>query len=126
MPPLQYVAPAGGAPHVPSVLPEAMVQTPPQQSGPWVHVSPFWMQKDDAMEQWPPWQSCEQQSAFCAHVLPAVLQHELPPSLPAVADVTHPLPVLSDAQVPFVQVPLQQAPSELHSSPSDWQVPVEQ
>ena len=52
-PPLQKDAPAGGAPQVPSVAPAAIVQTPPQQSGPCEQVSPFWMQNDEAIEQWP-------------------------------------------------------------------------
>jgi hypothetical protein len=39
-PPLQYVDPLGGAPHVPMVWPWATVHTPPQQSGPDVHASP--------------------------------------------------------------------------------------
>jgi hypothetical protein len=64
MPPLQLLAETGGAPQVPSVCPCAIVHTPPQQSGPCEHTSPFWMQKDDAIEQWPFAQSCEQHSEF--------------------------------------------------------------
>jgi hypothetical protein len=68
------VAPLGGEPHVPTVWPCATVHTPPQQSGPDVHASPSWVQNDEANEQCPLAQSCEQQSVFCAHALPVVLQ----------------------------------------------------
>jgi hypothetical protein len=46
------------------------------------------MQKDDAIEQRPPAQSCEQQSEFCEQVFPDVLHdvlsgvHVPPPHLP--------------------------------------------
>jgi hypothetical protein len=54
-------------------MPDAIVQTPPQQSGPCVHASPFWMQNDEAMEQVPDAQRVEQHSVLDEHALPAVL-----------------------------------------------------
>jgi hypothetical protein len=39
-PPLQYVDPVGGAPHVPSVAPAATLQVPPQQSAGLAQASP--------------------------------------------------------------------------------------
>jgi hypothetical protein len=103
MPPLQKLAPAGGAPHVPSDWPWAMVQTPPQQSGPCVHVSPSWMQNDDAMEHRPPVQSCEQHSEPCdEQALPAVLHA-----------------ALSALHVPLVQSPPQHSEPAVHGWPSD-------
>jgi hypothetical protein len=39
-PSLQYVAPLGGAPHVPRVAPAAMLQLPLQQSKEFAHASP--------------------------------------------------------------------------------------
>src|SRR5450432_1342558 len=76
-PPLQKVAPAGGAPHTPRVWPAEIVHTPPQQSAAWAHTSSFWMQNEDAIEQRPLAQSCEQHSELWPHVLPDVL-HVLP------------------------------------------------
>jgi hypothetical protein len=104
-PPLQKLAPAGGAPQVPSVAPAAIVQTPPQQSGPCEQVSPLWMQKEDAIEQWPEAQSFEQHSELCAHALPDVL-HDL----------------LSAVQLPPEHVPLQQSALAEHACPSETQV----
>jgi hypothetical protein len=101
-PPLQKDAPAGGAPQVPSVAPAAIVQTPPQQSGPCEQVSPFWMQNDEAIEQWPDVQSCEQHSELWVHALPDVL-HDL----------------LSAMQVPPEHVPLQQSVPAVQACPSD-------
>jgi hypothetical protein len=40
----QYVAPDGGAEHVPTVLPCAMLQTPEQHSLLAEHTSPVWTQ----------------------------------------------------------------------------------
>jgi hypothetical protein len=108
-PPLQKLAPAGGAPHVPRVAPVAIVQTPPQQSGPREQASPFWMQNDEAIEQWPDAHSCEQHSELCAHALPDVL-HDLP----------------SAAQVPPEHVPLQQSAPAVHACPSEAQACVPQ
>ena len=104
-PPLQNDAPAGGAPQVPSVAPAAIVQTPPQQSGPCAQVSPPWMQNDEAIEQWPvASQSCEQHSELAVHALPDVLQD-----------------LLSAWHVPPVQVPPQQSVPVMHACPSEAQ-----
>jgi len=103
-PPLQKLAPAGGAPQVPSVAPVAIVQTPPQQSGPCEQVSPFWMQNEDAIEQWPEAQSCEQHSELCVHALPDVLQD-----------------LLSAVQEPPEHVPLQHSAPPVHACPSETQ-----
>src|ERR1019366_1895051 len=62
------------------------------------------MQNDDAIEQTPDAQSCEQQSPFCEQALP---------------DVLHALP--SAWHVPFVQVPLQQSAPAEHARPSEAQ-----
>jgi hypothetical protein len=101
-PPLQKVAPAGGALHVPRVWPAAIVQTPPQQSGAARQASPFWMQNDDALEQRPPAQSAEQHSELVPHSLPDVLH----------ADV-------NGLHAPPAQSPLQHSPPEAHACPSE-------
>jgi hypothetical protein len=86
-----------------------MVHTPPQQSGPDEHASPSCVQNDEASEQVPPAQSCEQQSVFCMHALPAVL-HE----------------VLSGVHVPLHLPPQHCASlvhaelSERHACPLHW------
>jgi hypothetical protein len=49
-----------------------MVHTPPQQSGPDVHASPSWMQKDALKEQRPAAHKPEQQSEPWAQALPDV------------------------------------------------------
>jgi hypothetical protein len=90
-PPLQKLGPGGGAPQVPSVAPDALVQTPPQQSVASEQTSPFWMQNDDPILHVPPEQSLEQHSSPVVHGLPDVLHT-----------------VLSVWQTPPVQVPLQQ------------------
>jgi hypothetical protein len=97
-PPLQKLEPAGTAPQVPIVMPLAIVHTPPQQSGPWVHASPFWMQNDEAMEQVPDAQSDEQHSVLAEHALPAVLHV-----------------VLSGLQVPPEHEPPQHCASVVHA-----------
>jgi hypothetical protein len=108
MPPLQKLAPAGGAPQVPSVDPCAIVHTPPQQSGPCVQVSPLWMQNDDAIEHWPAAHSWEQQSELSVQSLPAVLQD-----------------ALSAAHTPPVQVPPQHCAPNVQAWPSDVHAPIE-
>lgn len=84
--------PDGGAAHVPTVLPDAIVHVAEQQSEPFEQRSPDWMQYDDPSWHFPPLQSPEQQSPFPAQVLPAVWQ-----------------PVLRATHFPAVHVPLQQA-----------------
>jgi hypothetical protein len=106
---LQKLAPAGGAPHVPTVCPEAIVHTPPQQSAAWLQTSPFWMQNDDAIEQRPPVHRCEQQSDDWLHALPEVL-HD----------------ALSALQVPPEQFPPQHCALVEHAWPSEVQAPAEQ
>jgi hypothetical protein len=102
IPPLQNVAPPGGEAHVPSVPPEAIVQTPPQHSGPAEQASPFCVQKDDAFEQRPITHNCEQQSELWEHALPKVRQV-----------------VLSGLHAPLTQVALQQSVSSAQAWPSD-------
>jgi hypothetical protein len=106
-PPLQKLAPAGGAPQTPRVCPDAIVQTPPQQSAARAHESPCWMQNDEAAEHRPPSQSFEQQSPFCAHALPEVLHA-----------------VDKAAQTPPVHCPLQHAVPAPHDWPSETQAGV--
>jgi hypothetical protein len=96
-PPLQYVAPDGGGPHLPTVAPAAMSQMPPQQSIELEHTSPVWMHQPGVRAHVPLLQKPEQQSPLAPHGLPAVLQN-----------------VLIGWQAPFVQVPLQHAPFALH------------
>jgi hypothetical protein len=99
---LQNVAPAGGAPHVPIVWPEAIVHTPPQQAELFVQASPFWMQKDDAVEQRPDAQSFEQHSSLVVQALPEVLQAGV-----------------SALQTPPAHVPLQHSESDAHARASE-------
>src|SRR5262249_4701037 len=73
-PSLQYVAPDGGAAHVPNVLPWAMLQMPPQQSPGFEQASPVWTQNDDASAHRPSLQSFEQHWPWSVRVLPAVWQ----------------------------------------------------
>jgi hypothetical protein len=86
-----------------------MVHTPPQQSGPNVHASPSCVQNDEASEQRPPLQSCEQHCEFCMQALPAVRQL-----------------VLSGVHVPLHLPPqhwaslVQAALSERHACPLHW------
>jgi hypothetical protein len=47
MPALQYVGPLGGAAHVPTVLPAAIVQVAEQQGVVVEQRSPDWMQYDE-------------------------------------------------------------------------------
>jgi hypothetical protein len=101
-PPLQKVAPAGGAPQTPRVPPAEIVHTPPQQSAACAHTSSSWTQNDDAIEQCPPVQSCEQHSELCAHEFPDVLHV-----------------VASALQVPASQAPLQHSALETHATPSE-------
>jgi hypothetical protein len=60
------------------------------------------MQNDDAIEQWPEVQSCEQHSELCVQALPEVL-HDL----------------LSAMQLPPEHAPLQQSAPVVHACPSD-------
>jgi hypothetical protein len=90
-PSLQYVAPEGGGPHLPSVAPAAIEHTPPQHSAAAEQASPSCTQKEE-FEHVPLRQSFEQHSSLVPHVLPSVLQL-----------------VLSGAHFPFVQEPPQQA-----------------
>jgi hypothetical protein len=101
-PPEQLVAPLGGGAHVPTVLPEAMVHPPVQQSVSRAQISPCWMQKDDPSWHLPLVQRLEQHSVSFAHALPAVRQA-----------------VLSGAQVPPVHVPLQHFEPTVHALPSE-------
>jgi hypothetical protein len=55
----------------PTLAPCALLQIPPQHSLPAVQTSPFCVQ-NDPLEQTPPRQSLEQQSAWLAQVLPMV------------------------------------------------------
>jgi hypothetical protein len=66
------------------------------------------MQKDDAMEQCPPLQSCEQHSDDALHALPDVLQD-----------------ALSALQLPPEQLPPQHWALVVHAWPSEVQAPVE-
>jgi hypothetical protein len=134
LPPLQLLAPAGGAPHVPRVCPCGIVQTPPQQSGPFAHTSPSCVQNDDAIEQCPETQSCEQQSPFCAHALPDVLHDvlsavhvPLPPHTPPqhCALLVHAWP--SETHAPVSQRPATQASEQhwsdvVHAAPARSQI----
>jgi hypothetical protein len=122
----------GGAPHVPIVWPWATVHTPPQQSGPDVHASPSCVQNDEANEQRPPAQSCEQQSVFCAHVLPLVLQVVLsgvhvPLHLPPQHSASLVHAVLSERQacplhLPPTQESEQHCSAEVHAAPDTSQL----
>jgi hypothetical protein len=100
----QLAEPAEGCPHVPYVLPLAIVQTPPQQSDGAEHTSPDWRQYDDAAHR-PPVQSCEQHCEFCVHVLPSVRQ--------AALSVSH---------VPDVHAPLQHCEAAVQEPPSETHV----
>jgi hypothetical protein len=102
MPPLQNVAPPGGEAHVPSALPAAMVQIPPQHSGPAEHVSPFCVQNDEAFEHRPATHNCEQQSELCEHALLNVRQV-----------------VLRALHAPLTQAALQQSASTAQACLSD-------
>jgi hypothetical protein len=62
------------------------------------------MQNEDAIEQWPEAQSCEQHSELCVHALPDVLQ-DLP----------------SAVQEPPEHVPLQHSAPPAHACPSETQ-----
>jgi hypothetical protein len=47
MPSLQYVCPLGGAAHVPTVFPAAIVQVAEQQSVDFEQTSPDWMHHEE-------------------------------------------------------------------------------
>jgi hypothetical protein len=85
---VQKVAPEGGASHLPSLAPAAIVQLPVQQSPSRAHTSPGWIQYETPSVHLPFSQVSEQQSEFTLHVLPEVLQdvfkgtHRLPVHLP--------------------------------------------
>jgi hypothetical protein len=104
MPPLQNVDPDGGEPHVPSVLPVAMLHFDEQQSVSFEQTSLVCTQNDDPSWQWPPVHRCEQHSVSAVQVFPAVWH--------AVVSATH---------LPEVQVPLQQSPFAAHFAPSETQ-----
>jgi hypothetical protein len=95
---LQYVAPLGGGPQVPSVLPAAIVQVDEQQSKSFEQTSFACTQNDEPSWQRPPVQRLEQHSESAAQVFPAVWQV-----------------VVSGAHVPAVQVPLQQLAPEVQA-----------
>jgi hypothetical protein len=131
---LQNEAPAGGAPQVPSVAPAAIVQTPPQQSGPCEQASPSWMQNDDAIEQCPvASQSFEQQSPLVVHALPDVLHdvvsawHLPPEHEPLQQSVPVMQAWLSDAHTCVAHLPPtheseQQSSEPLHDDPAATQL----
>jgi hypothetical protein len=73
-PALQYVAPVGGAPHLPSVAPCAMTQMPLQQEGESAQESPDWTQNDGVPQTPAVVQYLEQHSAEPPQALPADLQ----------------------------------------------------
>ncbi len=133
-PPLQKVAPAGGAPQVPSVAPDAMLQMPPQHCVPVVQTSLFWTQYEELSEQWPAAQSWEQQSPLAAQALPAVLQLALsgthlppvqfPPQQSALAVQAWLSEMqVSPAHVPPVQVRAQQSVPVVQVAPAFPQIP---
>ena len=68
---------AAAVPHVPSVAPAALVQSPPQQSRSPEQASPLCLQNDASAAQIPLWHSEEQQSPLAAHGLPEVLHDAL-------------------------------------------------
>jgi hypothetical protein len=73
-PPLQFVAPPGGALQIPDVCPEPITQMPLQQSPGRTHTSFVWMQKEAPRTQLPLLQSFEQHWLLSVQPLPAVLQ----------------------------------------------------
>jgi hypothetical protein len=105
-PSLQYVGPEGGGAHLPAVAPDEMSQMPPQQSTEFEQMSPVWMHQPGVRAHVPLLQYLEQQSSLAPQALPAVLQD-----------------VLMGVQVPFVQVPLQQAPFVVQAWLSEMQLP---
>ena len=100
----QLAGPPGGfTPHVPSAAPAATVHEPVQQSEPVEHPSPACPQNDEAWHV-PFEQRLEQQSPPFVHWLPSVLQV-----------------VLRGAQVPPVQLWLQQLPFDVQEPWSEVQ-----
>jgi hypothetical protein len=91
---------------VPSVPPLPLTQFSVQQSVAVAQTSPTWWQKEEPVEQVPPWHSCEQHCEFPVQLLPAVLQA--------------PFKATQVAGVP-VQLPPQHAPFEVQVVPSERQ-----
>jgi hypothetical protein len=88
---------------MPLVAPLAMLQTPPQQSAPVVHTSPFCSQKPEGSQR-PPAQRPEQQSVATLQMSPRIPPH----------------PVASGVQVPAVpQAPLQHSAPVVHAMVSE-------
>jgi hypothetical protein len=107
--PLQFEAPVGGSPQVPTVAPAAMSQVPVQHSSALVQMSPCWVQKDEWSAHVPFVQRPEQQSVLFPQVLPAVLH-----------------PVFSAAHDPFTQLLLQHWALPVQVAPSETQAFAEQ
>jgi hypothetical protein len=101
----QLVMPLGGGEQVPTLCPLPMVQTPLQQSPPFVQMSPVCWHHEEGW-QVPPAQRPEQQSPAVAQVLPSDLQLPEPGST---------------AQAPFVHVSVQHWLFDVHFPPFDTQ-----
>jgi hypothetical protein len=102
--PLQFDAPLGGSPQVPTVAPVAMSQVPVQHSSARVQMSPCCVQKEECRAHFPFVQRPEQQSSLFPQVLPAVLH-----------------PVFSATQEPLTQLLLQHCAAPVQVAPSETQ-----